>query len=396
MNKKKVGSSQVRLAAKYGAIILLLLVMLSLQKSKAQKLTLHGYQKYMNTTLFSEPKEPWLVDNMLHNRMKVNWFATSSVTFNMEARTRLIYGDFVNKLPGYATGIEQQSGYFDLNHTFTSGPSYLLNTNIDRANINWNKNNFSLTLGRQRINWSQTYVFNPNDIFNSYSFFDFDYEEKPGADALRVQYYPNYTSVSEVAVKVDRNEKVTVGAYYRFNKWSYDWQILGGMLQENEWVAGFGWAGAIKQVGFTGEVTIITPKDNIWEEPKLLASSGLNYFFTNSLQLQGEVFYNAYAREGQINSLTSFYNQTQNIKNLSFSEWSWFLQASYPIHPLLHGTLGVMYYPDYDMYFLMPSLRYSLADNYELAIYGQRFSGDFGQGISDQLNLLFLRFRWSF
>jgi hypothetical protein len=396
MNKKKLGSSQVRLAAVYGISILLLLVILTPQKSRAQKLTLHGYQKYMNTTLFSEPKEPWLVDNMLHNRMKINWFATSSLTLNVEARTRLIYGDFVNKLPGYADGIEQQSGYFDLNHTFTSGPSYLLNTNIDRANINWNKNDFSITLGRQRINWSQTYVFNPNDIFNSYSFFDFDYEEKPGADALRVQYYPNYTSVAEVAMKVDRNEKVTLGAYYRFNKWSYDWQILGGMLQENEWVAGFGWAGAIKQVGFTGEVTIITPKDNIWEDPKLLASSGLNYFFSNSLQLQGEVFYNAYAKEGQINSLTSFYNQTQNIKNLSFSEWSWFLQASYPIHPLLQGTLGVMYYPDYDMYFLMPSLSYSLADNYELAIYGQRFSGDFGQGISDQLNLLFLRFRWSF
>ncbi|MFO7939574.1 MAG: hypothetical protein R6U66_07490 [Bacteroidales bacterium] len=396
MQKIMTTRSRIYLTAKFGASVILLFTLLSTHKSIAQKLTLHGYQKYMNTTLFSEPKDPWLVDNMLHNRMKLNWFPSSSVTFNLEARTRLIYGDFINKLPGYARGIEQQNGYFNLSHTFSSGPSYLLHSNIDRANINWNINNFSVTLGRQRINWAQTYVFNPNDIFNSYSFFDFDYEEKPGADAFRLQYYPNYTSVAEVVAKIDQNEKVTLGAYYRFNKWSYDWQLLGGMLQEQNWVAGFGWAGAIKQVGFTGEVTLIAPKNTIWEDAKLLASSGLNYFFSNSLQLQGEIFYNAYAKMTQINSLTSFYNQTQNIKNLSFSEWSWFLQASYPIHPLLQGTLGAMYYPDYEMYFLMPSFSYSLADNYELAIYAQRFSGDFGSGISDQLNLVFLRFRWSF
>lgn len=384
------------LTAKFRPLLVILLMLFSSQMAKAQKLTLHGYQKYMNTTLFSEPKDPWLVDNMLHNRLKLNWFPSSSLTLNMEARTRLIYGDFVSTLPGYKSGIEQKTGYFDLNHTFTSGPSYLLNTNVDRANINWTQNKFSITLGRQRINWSQTFVFNPNDIFNSYNFFDFDYEEKPGADAVRIQYYPDYTSVTELAAKVDRNNKVTFGAYYRFNKWGYDWQLLGGLLQEEDWVAGIGWAGAIKQIGFTGEVTIMSSQDRVLEDPKLLASSGLNYFFSNSLQLQGEVFYNAYAKEGRISSLTSFYNQTQDIKNLSFSEWSWFLQASYPIHPLLQGTLGVMYYPDYDMYFLMPSLSYSLADNYELAIYGQRFSGDFGQGISDQLNLLFLRFRWSF
>ena len=39
---------------------------------------------------------------------------------------------------------------------------------------------FIATAGRQRINWGQTFVWNVNDVFNAYSYFDFDYKERPG------------------------------------------------------------------------------------------------------------------------------------------------------------------------------------------------------------------------
>lgn len=363
---------------------------------QAQDLTVNGYQKYMNTILFSETEDPWLVDNMLHNRLKLNWYVGQWVQLNLEARTRLIYGDFLQELPGYRAGIEDNKGFLDLNYTLSSGSSYILTSLIDRANISYTQGAFSITLGRQRINWSQTFAFNPNDLFNSYSFFDFDYEEKPGADAVRLHYYPNYTSEVQMAVKMDKNNKITAAAYYRFNKWNYDWQILSGILPETDIVLGTGWSGSIKDFGFTGELTCLSPYSALFEEVNILISSGVNYLFENSLQVQGEFFYNSYAQQNYLQSILSFYHQNLGIKQLSFSRWSWFLQGTYPIHPLLQGSLGIMYYPDYEMYFLMPSLRYSLSDNYELAIYGQRFSGNFGNGLTDQLNMLFLRFRWSY
>jgi len=363
---------------------------------QAQDLTVNGYQKYMNTILFSETEDPWLVDNMLHNRLKLNWYVGHRVQLNLEARTRLIYGDFLQELPGYRAGIEDNKGFLDLNYTLSSGSSYILTSLIDRANISYTQGAFSITLGRQRINWSQTFAFNPNDLFNSYSFFDFDYEEKPGADAVRLHYYPNYTSEVQMAVKMDKNNKITAAAYYRFNKWNYDWQILSGILPETDIVLGTGWSGSIKDFGFTGELTCLSPYSALFEEVNILISSGVNYLFENSLQVQGEFFYNSYAQQNYLQSILSFYHQNLGIKQLSFSRWSWFLQGTYPIHPLLQGSLGIMYYPDYEMYFLMPSLRYSLSDNYELAIYGQRFSGNFGNGLTDQLNMLFLRFRWSY
>lgn len=32
-------------------------------------------------------------------------------------------------------------------------------------------------------------AWNPNDWFNTYNYFDFDYEERPGTDAIRVRVY---------------------------------------------------------------------------------------------------------------------------------------------------------------------------------------------------------------
>ena len=43
----------------------------------------------------------------------------------------------------------------------------------------------------------------------------------------------------------------------------------------------------------------------------------------------------------------------------------------------------------------MPSIAYSVSDNFEFAVYGQRFEGEFG-GDYDKMTQLFLRFRYSF
>ena len=120
------------------------------------------------------------------------------MTFTAEARTRLFYGETVKTFPQYADIIDHDEGYLvDLSGVVSEGNSYFIHSGIDRLNVDWSSGKWQMRLGRQRINWGQTFVWNPNDIFNAYSFFDFDYEERPGSDAALVRYYAGATSSIE-------------------------------------------------------------------------------------------------------------------------------------------------------------------------------------------------------
>lgn len=393
--------------------IVLLLLFISTESLYSQlmqdskKVTLNGYVKYMNTIMdlpdnlsafIGQPEGAWVNESMFHNRLNFRWYVSNSFTFAAEARNRLIYGDMVEGLAEYPDMISRDNGYFDeLTHNIIEKDAYLLNTSVDRLWVNYRKGKFEAKVGRQRINWGQAYVWNPNDIFNAYSFFDFDYEEKPGSDAIRLQYYPTFTSSAELAVKVDNQERVTAAGYYRFTQFGYDIQLLGGVLNDDEYVAGAGWSGNIKDAGFNGELTYIRPvKGNDEDSEILLSSVSANYMFNNSLYLMAEGYYNGNYKNMDIGQFSGLYFQDLSVKTLSFSEFSWFGQASYPIHPLLDGTIAVMYYPDIDGYFINPSLQYSLTDNVQLSMHGQFFKGKFGSTKQETIKFLFFRFKWSY
>ena len=80
--------------------------------------------------------------------------------------------------------------------------SVVFNTTIDRVFLEYNKNDWEVRVGRQRINWGINLAWNPNDVFNAYSFFDFDYEERPGSDAIRIRKYTGIASSVELAANI--------------------------------------------------------------------------------------------------------------------------------------------------------------------------------------------------
>ncbi|MBI9054790.1 MAG: hypothetical protein JEY96_13285 [Bacteroidales bacterium] len=368
------------------------------QESIFSKMELNGYIKYMNTAMFNDADSVWLVDNLIHNRLNFKWYMNNKLTFTLDARTRFIYGDLVKFIPDYAESIEEDNGFFNfLTNNISDGSSFVLNTAFDRAYFEFNADKWAITLGRQRINWGQSFAWNPNDIFNSYSFFDFDYEERPGSDALRIQYYPNFTSVADGAIKIDRNNKITAAGLYRFNKWSYDIQLMGGIMDTTDYVIGAGWSGSIWDFGFNGEVSYFHPQKNFSDSTGIaIVSAGLSYMFGNSLNVSLEGNYNGYFDKLNLSSFNDLYFMPLSVKTTSYSEFSWFTQVSYPIHPLVTGNISVMYFPSLgNGYFLMPSLAYSVSDNFEFALYGQRFEGKFG-GQYDKMTMLFMRFRYSF
>jgi hypothetical protein len=362
------------------------------------QMRLGGYIKYMNTVNFNKIDEQWITDNLYHNRFNFSWSISPALSFNAGMRNRFIYSDYIALFPGYDEMIASDDGILDfLTQNIWSGQSALLTTTFDRLNLELNLGKTTITAGRQRINWGQSFAWNPNDIFNAYSFLDFDYEERLGSDAIRVQFFPNYSSVAEVAIKMDNQEQITAAALYRFNFKSFDIQLLSGVIKDEDYVLGTGFTGNIGSVGVTGEASWFQPQNNFSDTTGILiANAGLNYMFSNSLNISAEGIYNGYFEKMSTTSFTDLYFMPLSVKTISFSKFSWFAQASYPIHPLLNGSVGAMYLPSLnDGYILLPSLSYSASNNLEISLRAQIFKGTFGTS-SELINMIFLRGRYSF
>ncbi|HEY4786787.1 MAG TPA: hypothetical protein VIH57_12090, partial [Bacteroidales bacterium] len=165
-----------------------------------KKFTVYGYISSLQNAMFDSIQGNWVTENIIHNRLNFKWYPVSSLSGALEMRNRLVFGESIKLDPNSASSYDKDYGLMKLTTNIFHGGSYLLNTSVDRLWLAFEKNKWKITLGRQRINWSQTWVWNPNDIFNTYSFFDFDYAERPGSDAFRVQYYNSEVSVTELAL----------------------------------------------------------------------------------------------------------------------------------------------------------------------------------------------------
>lgn len=364
---------------------------------KQKKIVFNGYVKDMQTIIFQNVNDNWTTANLIHNRLNFKWMMSPSFISSIEFRNRFFYGDMLTAFLGYNKTFEADNGITSLSKNVVDEKSFLLNTAIDRANIQYSNDKFQVTAGRQRINWGQTFVWNPNDIFNAYSYFDFDYEEKPGSDALRIQYFSNPTSVIEFAVKSNKQKKPTIAGLYRFNKWDYDFQLIGGIADQDDIVVGTGWSGEVLKGGFRGEASYFHPKKNFKDTSGIfLASVGYDYTLKNSLFIQLEMLYNGNNQSMNMFSLEQLNNSNMNTKNLFLSDYSSFVSLSYPITPLVNASLsGIVNYKN-KLYFIIPSLNISLKENLELSLNAQLLRYYENNTNNQQLNFIFLRLKGSF
>ncbi len=364
---------------------------------KERSWSLNGYVKYLQTISFQKVNENWLTDNVIHNRLIFNWNITSNLTFNSQMRNRLFFGETVTKFSQYPDMVDRDNGLVDMSWNLFESKSVFMNTTFDRLYLDYNIWKFEVTVGRQRVNWGQNFVWNPNDLFNNYSFFDFDYEEKPGSDAVRLQFYPGYSSKAEVTVKMDSAGNVTAAGLYRFNKWSYDIQFLGGWYESSDLVIGAGFSGNLFKGGLSGEVTWFRPVDRFSDTSgTLVASLGYNYTFSNSLMVRFEGLYNGYGHSSSDFDLTKYYFMQLSAQNLSLTRFSLFGLVSYPVTPLFTGTFSLMYNPNDHSWYLGPSLVYSLMQNLEISGYAQYFTSNIPANQGGRGTFIYWRLKWSF
>ena len=365
-----------------------------LSQEKPKFLTVSGYLSAMQTVIFDSLSGPFLNETLIHNRVNLKGYVNENITFAVEFRNRLFTGNNVQPGVSWSGEIGHDNGLSDLSWNIINEQSVILNTTIDRLYADLNYGKFQARIGRQRINWGQTLVWNPNDIFNTYSFFDFDYVERPGSDAVRIQLYPNSSSAFEVAVKVDYKDHITAATLYRFNKWGYDIQFIAGYFKSEDIILGTGWSGAIGSVSFRGEASWFQPaKDFSDSDATGILTVGFDRSFKNNSMAQAQVMY--CNNPVKVNNFGSLYPVDMSTKDLAFSRFSVFGQFSYPVTPLLNIDVSAMWFPDLKGYFAGPSLMYSLTENIDLSIFWQHFVSS-ASSDKMRINLGFLRVKFSF
>ncbi len=384
--------------------ILLSFVLLFVKVSNAQDAVkaydINAYVKTMQNTYVIENDENLLQWNTLNARANFKYYLTDNMTFATDSRLVFNYGGMVQLthqfFADYREMAAQDPGFLDLTSMPVYEKSYMLMLNADRLYLDYSTEKFSVRLGRQRINWGMGLVWNPNDIFNSFSWLDFDYEERPGSDALKLEYYTSYTSSFQFVVKSDRNAALTTAAMYRFNKWNYDFQFLAGK-DPDDYILGLGWAGDVLGAGFRGEASYLIA-DQEYSENTLLLSVDADYTFKNSLYLHIAALYNSAGKTANAGIGANFFRQNDlDVKQLSQGRYALFAQTAFSINPLLNLDVSAIYNPLDHSLFAGPSLNVSIADNWSLLLMTQLFFGepnteygDYGKGI------VYLRLKWNF
>lgn len=378
--------------------ILIILFILYLPVTKGQDkpspVSLKGYVSNLQSMMFEEIQGDWINDNLIHNRLNFRLYAGSKVTFALELRNRFFTGDIIKMDPAYASRLAADDGLVDLTTNIFNENSFILNSRIDRFWIDITMGSVQLKAGRQRINWGQTFVWNPNDIFNTYSYFDIDYPERPGSDALRLQVYPSFSSTLEVAAAMNSEEDLTLAGLYRFNTWGYDIQFLAGMVDSEDIVFGTGWSGAVGSTSFRGEFSWFQPRDNFSDTTGTgLFTIGFDRAFSGNGMLQLQAMY---CNEPiSFSSFDDFYSENMSAKDLAFSEFSLFGNVTYPVTPLFKLSLSAIWYPGLDGFYAGPSTDISLAQNLDFSFIWQYFNAELNDERT-KMNLVYIRMKYSF
>lgn len=324
------------------------------------KLSINGYIKDMQALDFTEDFESLNATNLIHNRINIKWKPIRNFTSYLELRNRFIWGDDVQNIPNYDKLLRNSNETVNLSKVWFSKSSYVMHTNIDRLSVEYKLKKIAIRVGRQRINWGMSTIWNPNDLFNTYNFLDFDYEERPGSDAVKLTSNIGNFSGIEIAYTQGNktSDKVLAGKYF-FNTKGYDIQLISGLLGKR-FTAGLGWAGSIGDVGFKGETQIFSETSD--DEFQINLTIESDYVFKNGLYINSIFLFNN-------NGIDSKFINSPQL-NFSFSptylmptKWNFMIASRKEITPLFSANLSVLYTPGTDLLMLLPGLKYSLSEN---------------------------------
>lgn len=358
-----------------------------------KKWSVNGYLKDIQSLTFDKNFDSLVTGNLIHNRINVRWRPTTKLTAAAEFRTRLFWGEEVRLTPDFASNIQNNNEAVNLSILWFETESMVMQTNIDRLWLEYNTTNWDARIGRQRINWGINTIWNPNDIFNTYNFLDFDYEERPGRDAVKVRYHLSGMSNIELAVAAADESNKAVGAIkYLTNKWNYDFQFSAGVYHEM-FTAGAGWSGSIRDAGFKGELQYFAGRPDTAAQINVTLES--DYVFENAWYLNLGLLVSSAGIDEPINDW-NLVNFKLSPQQLMPTKWNIAFTLSKEFTPLLSGTISTIYSPGTNLMILLPSLKYNLAPNLDFDLVWQSFYAEQNNDFESVTHRGFLRMKWNF
>jgi hypothetical protein len=364
--------------------------------SQPSWMQLGGYVKSL-TSRTSTPDDSVFYDHLLHARLNSQWFPQATINGTMDFRFRWYYGPSVERVPDFSRQLGYDAGFGKLGVVLWDEPKSVAYGEIDRLFLNWVPGPWQVTVGRQRVAWGTNLVWNVIDLFNPLSILDFDYEELPPSDAVRVQYYTGAVSKVELAIRPgSRAVKSISAAQWTTNRWNYDFHFLGG-VRGTAWFGGTGWAGDIAGAGFRGEALVagIPPELQLPEGNTRMLSAALSgdYTFPNSFYIHTEAMYNS---EGVTADAALARPRAVALGLLSPARWSLFQEFSYNVSPLVRAGAFAIYNPNDHSAVIFPSVTWSVITNLDLSFLALFFSGAPLTEYGGLGTLAYLRLKWSF
>jgi len=353
---------------------------------------INGYVKYLPSVSFTGI-DNFYTNILIHNRINIKAYVNDNFTAKLSLRNRITYGELVKLNPNYSKTMDVDNGELDLSFLLVDQEAFIIHSIIDRAYVDYAKGKWQIRLGRQRINWGINLAWNTNDLFNAYNIVDFDYEEKAGADAVRVQYFIKNSNL-DFAYKLGKDmDNSVVALMYKFNKYKYDFQVLAANYN-TDLAIGAGWAGNLKKAGFKGESTLFIDKNN--SDKVFSTSTSVDYYFQKGLYLNGTFLYTSNGETSFNPSVLNFIGSTLSAKKLMPTKYSYLLQASKEFNPRFKSSITTIYGAGMDLLFVMPSVDYSIKQNWDLNLTGQLFYAKTVEKFDNLNNSIYLRLQYSF
>jgi hypothetical protein len=388
-----------------GFFLLLLLLLWGGNSTQAgQDIDLSGYLQgsllQYGTPANSAASRNEQYEYRLHNRLNLRWDLAAGFSLHGGLRTRLFAGDLVRTAPHYVKELRRDPGLLNLSATLVDQDNLLLVTNADRLFAEWDRNDWLIRAGRQRVNWGINMITNPNDIFNIYSIYAIDYPERPGSDALRIQRFTGFGSRVELVISPGHQWRETVAAaLYGFNFKGYDVQIISGYYRDRIAVGG-GWAGNLNGAGFKGEVMLFhdlaKQKDNDRHNINTIIAVSLDYMFENGLFVVTELLYNEDGDNKGGELPRQSFPSGLAADNPSLTRYQGALQLSFLIHPLVNSSLTGVYFFQEKALFVSPALTWSVRQNIDLTVSAQLFNGGSNTLLEQTADLYMASLKYNF
>lgn len=379
---------------KYPALLVLVFTSLGVfsqeDETQTHSFSLSGYIVEMPWLTYYNDFRTREFTNLVHNRLNAKWEYGDMMEAKFELRNRLFSGDQVKNNPYFAEQLTNDETV-DLSHIWFNDSASVFVSNVERLSLEYRRKKWNTRVGRQRVNWAMANIWNPNDIFNYYNILDFDYAERPGSDAVKLQYLVDDFSNIEGVVAVE-NKETKSAVKYSTNYHEYDLQLIGGFLENtNTFTGGLGWAGSISSVGFRGEMQYYFSNDSTDD---FNFSVEADYVFKNGIYAAVSMLYNGNGINEPISENNPLVFVT-SASNLMPAKWNTLFVVSKEFTPLLSANLDVIFSPKVNLLILFPTINYNIFNNVDLSLVWQSFFAEM-ETFEALSHATYIRVKWSF